>query len=333
MFQPNYQLNPLILSNITQIDRFYGQLEGLRLPKKLELNLESKNLIQSSYVSNSIEGNPLSLLEVTNLLLGDRVAVNRDEKEIINYFNILSNLTFDRPLNLKTILEIHKDLMKGVEDNIAGQIRDKRIVVGKYVEKEGKVDVKVKHEPPFHSKLKIEIALEDLLQWLDSNDKMPISLKAGIFHHQFVYIHPFEDGNGRISRFWQTLFLSENNKIFEFLPIESFIRSRQADYYEYLNLAQKSDDPTGFVVFLVSIIRDSLLEGLRYSYERPTDGKQDSRLAQAKVHFKNTYFSRKDYMMIHPTISDSMATKDLKYGVNEGLLDRLGSNNGTKYKF
>jgi len=92
MFKPKFKLTQKLLSNIGQIERFYGQLEGLKIPKKLEINLQRDNLIQSSYVSNSIEGNPLSLREVTNLLLDERVPVNRDEKEVVNYFAILQNL-------------------------------------------------------------------------------------------------------------------------------------------------------------------------------------------------------------------------------------------------
>src|SRR4030043_834310 len=93
MFKPQYQLTGKLFSNIAQIERFYGQLEALRIPTGLELNLERDNLIRSSYISNSIEGNPLSLPEVTNLLLGGRVPANRDEKEVKNYFEILKNLS------------------------------------------------------------------------------------------------------------------------------------------------------------------------------------------------------------------------------------------------
>ena len=92
MYIPKYKLSPSLLSSLTQIERLYGQLEVLRIPKNLEVNLERINLIKSTYISNSIEGNPLSMPEVTNLILGDRVPANRDEKEVRNYFDILKNL-------------------------------------------------------------------------------------------------------------------------------------------------------------------------------------------------------------------------------------------------
>jgi len=336
MFQPNYSLNPLILSNITQIDRFYGQLEGLRLPKKLELNLESKNLIQSSYVSNSIEGNPLSLLEVTNLLLGDRVAVNRDEKEIVNYFNILSNLTFDRPLNLKTILEIHKDLMKGVEDNIAGQIRDKRIVVGKYVEKEGKVDVKVKHEPPFHSKLKIEIALEDLLQWLDSNDKMPISLKAGIFHHQFVYIHPFEDGNGRTCRLLTALiFLKSKYLINKYFVIDDYYDIDRLQYSDMLHTADLGDS-TKWLEYFTDGVKFSMQSALEKAKNSLTTLNIQDRLSEREEEVLKIIQQRGEItsamIATQLKVSRQQAHNILSALLDKGFIKKEGSTKSSYYK-
>ena len=116
MFTPTYSLTPSLVSNLTQIERLYGQLEALRIPKKLELNLERDNLVQSSYISNSIEGNPLSLPEVTNLLLGDRVPTNHAEKEVKNYFDLLKTLPnlAQQSITLQTMRELHKDLLRGV---------------------------------------------------------------------------------------------------------------------------------------------------------------------------------------------------------------------------
>jgi len=158
MLKPKFKLTPELLGNVTQIERLYGQIEGLKIPQKLELNLHRDNLMQSSYVSNSIEGNPMSLREVTNLLLGGRVPVNREEKEVKNYFDILQNLKnyAERKIDLPLILDIHKQLMQGVKDKIAGKIRNKRVVVGKYTnnEKKKNFSLEVKHEPPFHQRNK-----------------------------------------------------------------------------------------------------------------------------------------------------------------------------------
>ena len=71
MYKPNYQFSQKLLGNVTLSERLYVQLEALKIPKSIELNLERNNEIKSSYISNSIEGNPLSLPEVTNLILDE----------------------------------------------------------------------------------------------------------------------------------------------------------------------------------------------------------------------------------------------------------------------
>ena len=81
MFTPRFQLTAALLANVTAVERLYGQLEAIPLPQRLQLNLKRDNLIQSTYFSNKIEGNPLALHEVTNLLLDDRVPANRNEKK------------------------------------------------------------------------------------------------------------------------------------------------------------------------------------------------------------------------------------------------------------
>ena len=176
MFQPKFTLSAKLLTNITEIERFYGRLEALRVPQNLQLNLERRNLIRSSYISNSIEGNPLSLPEVTNLLLSSRLPVNRDEKEVKNYFDILKNLDIylKQPLSLTVVREIHQRLLHGVNDQIAGNIRNTRVVVGRYVRLDGRQKLEVKHEPPWYQKELIEAGIEDLVNWLEADKSVEI---------------------------------------------------------------------------------------------------------------------------------------------------------------
>lgn len=241
MLKPKYKLSQKLLLNITTIERFYGQLESLKIPQKLELNLERDNLIQSSYVSNSIEGNPLSLREVTNLLLDDRVPVNRDEKEVKNYFDILKNLAIykDKNIDLEVIKEIHKKLLLGVKDEISGQIRNKKVVIGKYSgEKKQTLSLEVKHEPPHHKKAQIEKALKNLCHWLLKTNEMPIIIKTGIFHHHFVYIHPFADGNGRVCRLLTALIFVQNNyHINKYFVLDDYYDIDRIQYSDKLHTA------------------------------------------------------------------------------------------------
>ncbi len=264
MFTPNFTLTSKLLTNLTEIERFYGQLEGIRIPKQLELNLERTNLIESSYASNSIEGNPLSVGEVTNLLLNDRVPTNRSEKEVVNYFTILKSLEVikNEALNLNLILDIHRRLLDGVNDEIKGQIRNVPIIVGKRQPDQ----IIVKHNPPFHNKKQIEEALDELSYWIKSTDTSPI-LKAGIFHHQFVFLHPFEDGNGRVCRLLTALMLLSNGyQINKYFVLDDYYDVDRSLYSDSLHTADEGNKTSWLEYFT---------DGVKYSLQSALGRVQD----------------------------------------------------------
>ena len=260
MYTPKYELTPQLLSLITTIERYYGQIEALKIPAKLELNLRGDNLVKSSYASNRIEGNPLSEAEVTNLLLNDRVPTNRDEKEVINYFTILKHIHGykDRPITLSTVIDLHKQLMSGV-DTIAGHIRDVAVVIGHYKDEKGDVSLRVKHNPPFHKKDQIEKALQELLDWTQTAWELPAVIQTGLFHHQFVYLHPFEDGNGRVCRILiALLFLNRGYAINRYFVLDDYYDIDRDHYSDMLHSAD-SGNLTRWLTYFA--------EGMKYSLQ------------------------------------------------------------------
>jgi Fic family protein len=263
MYTPTFKLSPNLLTNITQIERLYGQIEGLRLPQKLELNLKQQNLIQSAYASNKIEGNPLSLHEVTNLLLDDRVPVNRDEKEVTMYFDLLQRLgtLASKPFTLELITQIHEELFKGIH-SYAGKIRNEIVAVGKYMGQEGQVAFRIKHMPPFHAQKEIEEALADLLQWTEHETELPATIKAGMFHHQFLYIHPFEDGNGRVCRtLTALLFMKCGYQINKYFILDDYYDLDRGDYSDKLHSADEGN-ATEWLVYFTDGVKYSLQSAL-----------------------------------------------------------------------
>jgi len=285
MLHPNYELSPDLLNLITECARLYGQLESLKIPQAIELNLERSNKIRSSYISNSIEGNPLSLPEVTNLLLEERVPANRYEKEVFNYFAILKELNKYRSgqLTLQKVLQIHKELMIGVDDKISGNIRNKAIFVGKYKDNSGKIELEIKHNPPAHKKEKIKQLLNNLINWVNKS-KDPILIKAGVFHHEFVHIHPFEDGNGRTCRLLTALlFIKDAYFINKYFVLDDYYDVDRPGYSDALSSADKGDKTKWLEYFsegykyslqsALSKVQNSL-KSLKIS-ERPTKREQD----------------------------------------------------------
>lgn len=277
MFVPKYQLSPKILINLAQAERLYGRLEALRIPRKLELNLERNNLVNSTYISNSIEGNSLSLPDVTNILLNDRIPVNRDEKGVKNYFEILKNLSglSSQKLTPSLICNLHKNLMTGVNDKIAGEIRNKQVVVGKQID--GKT-LQIKHNPPFHTKREIGMAIKELLNWNNGTNQIPTIIKTGIFHHQFVFIHPFEDGNGRVCRLLTALiFLQNKYLINKYFVLDDYYDIDRLEYSDRLHTAD-SGDKTEWLEYFSDGVRYSLQSALTKYQTALTSLKASERL-------------------------------------------------------
>lgn len=333
MFVPKYKLTEKLLINLTEIERLYGQIETLRLPRELQLNLERNNLTQSTYISNSIEGNPLSQVEVTNLLLGDRVPVNRDEKEVKNYFEILKNLTSLNKAKItpETVLEIHQKLMKGIKDEIAGQIRDSRVIIGS----RNKIgEIQIQHEPPSHNKEEILLMLDNLFEWLYSSN-IPIPLKAGIWHHQFVYIHPFVDGNGRTCRLLTALiFLRENYLINKYFVLDDYYDIDRTQYSEKLHTAD-GGDKTQWLEYFTDGLKYSLQGALGKAKEAlstMTISQQPTTKEKEVLEMFREYTEISSAMLVkRSNISRQQAHKLLQSLVNRGLIQKHGSTKASYY--
>ena len=338
MFKPQYNLTSKLLTSLTQIERLYGQIEAVKIPKKLELNLNRDNLIQSAYVSNSIEGNPLSLQEVTNLLLDDRVPTNRDEKEVTNYFAILKSLSnkTDQPLSLALINQLHLELLKGVKDKMAGKIRNSKVVIGKYLSsKKQTTTLEVKHEPPAHSRRKIENLLLQLFNWTDAQTDLPIAIKAGIFHHQFVYIHPYSDGNGRICRLLTALiFLKNNYQVNKYFLLDDYYDIDRSLYSDKLHTADQGDKTEWLEYFSQGImysLQSALARVKQASFklkieERPTKKeKQVIEFIQENKEVTSTDVAK------HLKVSRQQAHNLLKALVEKGFLKKQGSTKSSFY--
>lgn len=333
MFTPKYTLTGKLLKNLTEIERFYGQIEALRLPKQLQLNLERNNLVQSSYVSSSIEGNPLSLPEVTNLLLGDRVPTNRDEKEVRNYFEILKQLPSWKELGLTSeiMLEIHKKLMSGIKDEIAGTIRNTPVVVGT---KDTIGKIRIQHEPPYHQSQEILSAVDQLFGWLNKAD-IPIPLKAGIWHHQFVYIHPFIDGNGRTCRLLTALvFLKGNYEINKYFVLDDYYDIDRSQYSQKLHTAD-SGDKTEWLEYFTDGVKFSLQGALakaRNSLTTLNVSLQPTNKEKVVLQIFSEYPEVSSALVVKLLkISRQQAHKLLQSLVERGLVEKRGSTKSSYY--
>ena len=229
--------------------------------------LKNKAIISSSYNSTSIEGNPLDFKQVTELFkLKENnklkeVNLNKSEIEVVNYFKTLENLDKYEKIDEKTILEIHENITEGTlnDPNMAGRFRDTPVVIGNL--KIGKLNF----VPP--SPIKVPYLIKELLDWVNVQDDLNPIILARILHYEFIRIHPFVDGNGRVARALATLILLLNDfDIKGYFSLDEYYNQDRQSYYAALQSTDKSKDltewleyfSTGFLVSLTSVKNDIL---------------------------------------------------------------------------
>lgn len=259
MFQPSFQFSLKIVNAIASIERLYGQLLTEKLIPSLALKLIEENQMLATHYSTSIEGNPLSPYDVTNIILGDQIPVTKSEKEVKNYFSVLNTIFVlsKKKETISTTLTktLHHELMEGIEQKDLGKFRDGPVFVGHRT----KTEIVVKHNPPFHTTEEIESALHDLFSWLSADDLLHPLVKAGIFHHQFAFIHPFFDGNGRLARILTSYYLLlKKYEVAKFFILDDYYDVDRQLYSDMLHTADNKDKTVWIEYFL---------EGIAYSLQ------------------------------------------------------------------
>jgi Fic family protein len=251
MFTPKFTLNFRILNILSSIERYYGKIQGEKLIPSLSLRLTQENQILATHYSTSIEGNPLSPQDVTNVVLGDQIPTTKSEKEVKNYFIILTSLPIlareRTPITIALTEKLHGSLMKGIEQKEDHEIRNGPVFVGHKTPQE----IVVKHNPPYHTTEEIKSALKDLYTWLKTESELHPLLKAAIMHHHFAYIHPFFDGNGRLARILTTYYLlCEHYEVTKYFVIDDYYDIDRSLYSDCLHSADKGDATQWIEYFL-----------------------------------------------------------------------------------
>lgn len=244
-----FQINTKILKLTAEISELVGSMatltEAARSPQ-----LRRSNRIKTIYSSLAIEQNTLSLEQVTAVVSGKRVlAPPKDIAEVQNAFEIYDRLDELNPYSIDDLLTAHAVMVRGLRDD-AGEFRSRPVGV---VDSQGNI-LHFGTLPAYVPQL-----VSELLDWTEHNEN-PLLIKSCVFHYEFELIHPFSDGNGRIGRLWHTLLLSKWNPLFAWVPVESIIHGRQSEYYQAINKTNNAADSTCFIEFMLSAIKDALLE-------------------------------------------------------------------------
>jgi Fic family protein len=318
--KPPYTITPVILNLVSEISHLLGRLDSLPLSAP-EPRLRRKNRIRTIKATLAIEGNTFTEEQISAILENKKVIGSKKEiLEVKNAIKIYENINDFKMDSSKYFLAAHADLMAGLIES-AGKYRTKNVGVLK-----GTI---VKHVAP--KPIMVPELMGKLFSWIKADKEINYLIKSCIAHYEIEFIHPFEDGNGRIGRFWQTVILNKHNSIFKYVPIESLIEKNQKLYYVTLEKCDKAGNSTLFVEFMLEIIFNSLKE-----FDSEIVGvvsTSEDRFLKAREFFGKKKFSRKDYMELFKSISSATASRDLKEGVEQGELKTVGIKNQTRYEF
>lgn len=314
--KPTYTITSVILSYLSEISRKLGLIEGAQL-HKTPVSLRRSNRIKTISSTLQIEGNTMTLEQVTDFLDGKRVlAPKKDITEVQNAIEVYDGFDRYNPFSLQSLCGAHKVLMKELLPD-AGRLRSGNVGIAKG-------DQLAFVAPPAAL---VKPHLTDLLSYV-KNDKDPMLIKSCVFHYEFEYIHPFSDGNGRMGRLWQSVLLHRYNPVFEYLPIESLIKSRQEEYYRAFDLSHAQNQSTAFVEYMLSVIDQSLDDTIRQQHMPMGSAERIDRFLRGS---DKDNFSRQDYLNFWPTLSGTSASRDLRYAVELDLLTRTGDKSTTRY--
>jgi Fic family protein len=316
--KPPYQITHKIVELVASISEKIGEVNSAHLYRS-PAELRRKNRIKTIQSSLEIEGNTLSIEQITALLENKKViAPEKDILEVKNAIKTYDGLNEFNPFSLESFCKAHGILMNGLIDN-PGKIRNKSVGIIK-----GSVITHV--APPSEM---VKSLLQELFSYL-KKDKDLLLIKSCVFHYEIEFIHPFLDGNGRIGRLWQTVILKEYSPVFEFLPVETLIKAKQIEYYKILGESDNKGNSTGFIEFILQIINDSLEELLN---TQNINLNVHDRIEIFKEKIGYSSFTRQDYMRQFKDISSATASRDLKNAVNKGIIEKTGNKRTTSYKY
>ncbi len=236
------------------------RLDALRpIPDAALANISNSLSLEWTYHSNSIEGNTLTLQE-TRMVIEEGFTIKgkslREHFEAINHQEAIEQveklITTHYRLNASDIQHLHSLVLQKIEKDFAGRYRNAgvRISGANFV-------------PP--NALKVDALMDELIQWVnDPDNSLPSIVKAAIFHHRFVWIHPFFDGNGRTVRLLFNLLLMK-----EGYPPAIILKNDRKKYYDALNKANQGDYAKLLLLILQALERslDIYLSNLTNTYE------------------------------------------------------------------
>lgn len=327
-----------IINLIAQIHEHKGRQELYlkQHPQQLEKLVEIAK-VQSTEASNAIEGIRTTNTRLRQLVAEKTTPRNRDEEEIMGYRDVLSLIheSYDYiPLQASYILQLHKILFQYSEKGIGGHFKNVQNYISE-IDKDGNEFVLFTPLSPWETPDAVEELCRSYNQIRETGTVDSLIL-IPVFIHDFLCIHPFNDGNGRLSRLLTALLLYQNGyMVGKYISIESKIATNKSLYYNVLEECQEGwhenqEDATPFIKYLLRIILAAYRD-FEERVELVSPKKSALETAKQAVDMKIGKFTKSDILELCPSLSRASVENSLKQLVDQGYLKRHGSGRSTFY--
>jgi Fic family protein len=336
MFKPTFQLNNSLLNNIVKIKNLISELNNEKFPELILAKFEKESYAISTYASTSIEGNPIPLTDVRKILKNKPVHIRDTEKEILNYNQALEYLNKlvlkPKPITISFICDIQSMVIDELlnKKNV-GKYRLDPVVINNPRTR------KIAYIPP--NAADVNSLMNELISYLEKeyNTIDPLIL-AGIFHKQFVVIHPFMDGNGRTARLVTKYLLARMGiDTFQLFSFENYYNQNVTKYFSSVGVfgdfysINNEIDFTDWLIYFTDGIIDELLRVQKLLESSITPNRfADHEKVIIEYIKANGSISKSEYAKI-TSRANSTQILDFKRLVNRNIISRQGQGKATYY--
>ena len=247
-YVPPFTVTIQMMKQVAEIAEKIGKISNYH-SFETKPHLRRNNRIRSVWSSVAIEANSLSLDEVRSVINGKTViGPEKDIQEVKNAYQAYEQLGSFDPFSLEELKRLH-GIMTHLTVQQSGMFRNHGEGVFR-----GNNCIFMAPPPEL-----VPDHMQSLFNWMNEAKEMlhPLILST-VFHYEFVFIHPFEDGNGRMARLWQTALLMQWNPVFQYLPIENRIHEYQQEYYDAIAACHSSGNSNVFIEFMLDKINLTL---------------------------------------------------------------------------
>ena len=344
MYTPKYTINNTILKNIGIIEAAREVIDHAPLLPYYEKEFQKDAMVRSVHHGTHIEGNELNLDQAEKVLEGQEVvARQRDIQEVINYRRVmqfLGEVSGEIKIDEAFIKKLHgMTVEKILAPEKTGEFRTTQVVV------KNSLTGEVTFTPPVALAVPVQVKeFVDFINETPSDDIHPV-LKSGVVHYELVRIHPFVDGNGRVSRALSTFILfQEGYDIRKFFSLEEYFDNDAAEYYRALQSVGKNDgDLTEWLIYFtqglaieLSKIKDKIEKiSVDVQIKERQGGTpvllSDRQLRIIEYIQKVGYLQNSGFKQLFPMVSEDTVLNELKYLIKHGLIKKVGSTKAARY--